>query len=379
MEWQFVPSILTIDPTQWNRLCPSDYPFIRHEFLAALETSKATCAQTGWQPHHLIAIQEGTLIAALPSYLKTHSYGEYVFDWAWADAYRRYGQEYYPKLLSAIPFTPCYGSRLLIHPEHAIAIHQVMPLIQAEISRLHLSGWHCLFPELQESNEWRDAGAQQRLGCQFHWFNRGYKHFDDFLATMNSRKRKNILKERRILAEQNISFEWLVGTDIHHHNWDAFYPLYRNTYLKRSGHSGYLTQDFFHRLGSSLADHVLLVNAKRMDSSGQQQLLASALFLRDSHTLYGRYWGSFDDYTFLHFETCYYQGIEFAIASNLQRFDGGAQGEHKIQRGFEPVLTYSNHWLRDLHFQQAITKALDHEAINIQAYLADATTYLPFK
>lgn len=384
MEWRFISSILAVDPDSWNRLCPPDYPFVRHEFLAALEQTGCTTPATGWQPHHLLVTEGTLLIAALPGYLKTHSYGEYVFDWAWADAYRRYGQEYYPKWISAIPFTPCYGSRLLIHKEYSLDSHELdrrelLQQLQQEALRLKLSSWHCLFPTQEESDQWKDAGTLQRLGCQFHWFNRAYRSFDDFLARMNSRKRKNISKERREVIQQGIEFEWLEGAAIQTADWDKFYSLYCTTYLKRSGHQGYLTRTFFHELGARMPDNLLLVSAHKTGHDGSKTTLAAALFLRDQHTLYGRYWGCFDEYQFLHFETCYYQGIDYAIAKGLQRFDGGAQGEHKIQRGFEPVLTYSNHWLRDENFHQAVARALTQEAIGIREYQADAKTYLPFK
>lgn len=379
MGWRFVSSILEVAPADWNALCPVDYPFIRHEFLAALEQSGCTTLKTGWQPHHLIFTRDKELLAALPLYIKYHSYGEYVFDWSWADAYRRYGQDYYPKLVSAIPFTPCYGARLLQREENFPSIAEVMKQIQDEAERLQCSGWHCLFPSAVASSHWCDVGIFQRLGCQFHWFNKEYHSFDDFLARMNSRKRKNISRERRELHQQGIYFEWLEGSDIRAQDWSDFYQLYRATYLKRSGHEGYLTAAFFQQLGAQMPEHLVLINACRQDDSGQKQRLASAFFLRDQHNLYGRYWGCVDEQTFLHFETCYYQGIDYAIAKGLQRFDGGAQGEHKIQRGFEPVLTYSNHWLRDVRFHQTIGQAMQQESESIRQYQRDASTYLPYK
>lgn len=379
MEWRFITSISEVAPEQWNSLCPVDYPFIRHEFLAALEHSGSTTVKTGWQPHHLLLIRNTELLAALPLYIKHHSYGEYVFDWSWADAYNRHGQDYYPKLVSAIPYTPCYGARLLTRDESFPSVAEVMGKIREEAERLQCSGWHCLFPTESSSSQWRDAGALQRLGCQFHWFNYDYHSFNDFLAGMNSRKRKNIARERRELHQQGIYFEWLEGVDIGHQDWADFYQLYRNTYIKRSGHRGYLTEAFFHQLGTQMPENVLLINAYKKSNDGQKNRLASAFFLRDQFNLYGRYWGCFDEQAFLHFETCYYQGIDYAIAKGLHRFDGGAQGEHKIQRGFEPILTYSNHWLRDQRFHQAIASALVQEAAHIENYQRDALGYLPFK
>lgn len=376
MEWRFINSIFELPPEQWNSLCTSGYPFIRHEFLAALEKTGCTTPETGWQPHHLIAVQNDELIAALPTYIKNHSYGEYVFDWSWANAYHRYGQAYYPKLVSAIPFTPCYSTRFLNrNPAQALPFE----IIKAEVERLQLSSWHCLFPNEQESAVWREAGALQRLGCQFHWFNRDYKNFDDFLAQMNSRKRKNISKERREIAQQGIRFEWREGSAIQPEEWSAFYQLYRNTYLKRSGRQGYLTEAFFQQLGVSIPDNLLLIHAHLPAVQGKPKHLASALFLRDEDTLYGRYWGCYEEHEYLHFETCFYQGIDYAITHGLQRFDGGAQGEHKIQRGFAPVFTYSNHWLRDSRFHHAISQALQAEAKEVRQYQIEASAYLPFK
>lgn len=380
MEIRFIDSIHTIDAAQWNLLCPANYPFVRHGFLAALEASGCISAATGWQPQHLLVVNDGQLVAAMPGYIKTHSYGEYVFDWAWAEAYHRHGFDYYPKWINAIPFTPCSGVRLLCHDPNNVAeyLAAIIPALEIHCAEQELSGWHCLFPDATLSAHFQAQAIQQRLGCQFHWFNRGYIQFDDFLAQMNSRKRKNILKERRQVIEQGFRFIHKTGAQLTPADWDLFYRLYRNTYLKRSGHQGYLSAQFFHLLGVTMSENLVMICAEN-SAVAATGTIAAALFLRDDHTLYGRYWGCQEEYQFLHFETCYYQGIEFAIANQLQRFDGGAQGEHKIARGFEPVLTYSNHWLSSPIFRPAIEQFIAQEADSIRRYADDARTSLPFK
>ncbi len=374
MQISFIHSLDQVSAAQWNSLCEGDYPFIRHEFLAALERSGSL--GDGWHTQHLLVHDADELVAALPLYLKTHSYGEYVFDWSWADAYQRYGFRYYPKLVTAIPFTPCGGPRLLVKDSGSTAalLPAIVAAIKTRAGELGASGWHCLFPLPELSQQLHGQQLAQRQGAQFHWFNRGYGNWDDFVAAMNSRKRKNINKERRMVAEQGISFIHRTGDEITATDWQMFYGFYRNTYLKRSGHAGYLTKDFFIQLGETCAEHCLLVTAYQQDRA-----IAAALFFIDSNTIYGRYWGCLAEYDFLHFETCYYQGIDYSIRHKLERFDGGAQGEHKIARGFEPVMTYSNHWLARADFQQAIEQFVAAERRSIGDYIADARNYLPFK
>ena len=376
MQITFVDNIALVDAARWNALCDAHYPFVRHEFLHALEASGSVGKGTGWQAQHLLVHEDDALVAAMPLYIKTHSYGEYVFDWSWADAYKRYGLNYYPKLISAIPFTPCSGARLLLGSGESQA--QLLPLIIEEIkqhlSKLRASSWHCLFPLADFSEQLISQQIPQRLGAQFHWFNRGYKTWDDFAAAMTSRKRKNINKERRMVAEQGIRFSPLRANEIRAEDWQLFYQFYCNTYLKRSGHTGYLTEEFFNLLRQTFAEYCLMIVAHKVDEP-----IAAALFFIDSKTIYGRYWGCLAEYDFLHFETCYYQGIEYAITHGLERFDGGAQGEHKIQRGFEPIPTYSNHYLLQPDFQNAIEKFLQSERPSVELYIQDAQTYLPFK
>lgn len=376
MQMTFLASLQQVPASRWDALCPTDYPFIRHGFLAALEASHCVTAAKGWQPQHLIVEENGQLLAALPLYLKSHSYGEYVFDWAWADAYKRNGLAYYPKLISAIPFTPCTGPRLLLADasRRSEILGAMVAAIKTRAQELQASSWHCLFSSEELSAELALAASVQRIGCQFHWFNRDYKHWDDFVAAMSSRKRKNINKERRSVAQQGVEFLVKEGRDISSADWALFYQLYCNTYLKRSGHSGYLTEAFFSLLGEHCGQAVVMIIARYQEKS-----IAASLYFKDSTTLYGRYWGCVEEYDFLHFETCYYQGIEYAISHGLQRFDGGAQGEHKIQRGFEPIITYSNHWLLRDDFQRAIADFTAREAPAILAYQEDAKHYLPFK
>jgi predicted N-acyltransferase len=373
MQCVFHDSIHAFNPGDWDSLCTDDYPFARHAFLAALEDSGSLGPDSGWQAHHLGVFQEGRLLLALPLYLKYHSYGEYVFDWSWASAYQQHGLDYYPKLVNAIPFTPCYGPRWLGDWE-ALDLQPVIDALKEECARLGASGWHCLFPTPNLKTRLETLGASSRLGVQYHWFNHGYRQFDDFLARVNSRKRKMIRKERRQVLEQGFKFDWREGESITGEDWRFFYQLYQLTYAKRSGHLGYLNQGFFQQLGETLPENLLMIRALKDDKP-----LAAALFLRDASRLYGRYWGSLAEFDFLHFETCYYQGIDYALAHGLSRFDGGAQGEHKLARGFEPVETWSNHWLVHPGFQQGVRAFVREEAASVQDYIAEARAGMSLK
>lgn len=362
--------ISAIAAPQWDALQADSYPFLRHAFLQALEDSGAVCAQTGWQPAHRVVWEGERVQAIMPLYLKQHSYGEYVFDFQWADAWQRAGRRYYPKYLSAIPFSPVQGPRLLTHSSAAAEL--LLADLEEELLAQRVSSLHLLFNAGTEDDWLRERSWLQRLGCQFHWFNRDYQCFDDFLAACSSRKRKNFRKERQAIAEQGISFHWLSGTEITPDDWQRFYPFYAATYLKR-GRSPYLGSTFFTRLGELMPESLRLVFARH-----QGREVAGALFLADEHTLYGRYWGCLEEYDRLHFETCFYQGMERCIVEGLQRFDAGAQGEHKLLRGFEPVLTQSWHRLQPgLH--GAVADFLLQEREGIQAYQRDALTYLPFR
>lgn len=376
MEARFLSSITQITSAEWNHLSGTDYPFLRHEFLSALEQSGSSDADSGWQPCHLTVYRDNTLVALMPLYLKSHSYGEYVFDWSWADAWRQQGLSYYPKLVTAIPFTPATGPRLCMAAEEnrTQLLSAMLAAIEQFASQQQLSSWHLLFPEREDAETLASQGASLRLASQFHWFNRGYTHFDDFLAGFNSRKRKNLRRERRRVAEQGISLQRREGEDITSTDWENFYRFYQTTYTKRSGHGGYLKREFFQQIGSAMPEHCVMILAY-LDGIA----IAGSLCFRSSDTLYGRYWGCDEELDCLHFEACYYQGIDYCIEQGLQRFDPGAQGEHKIQRGFEPVPTWSNHWISDPQFAQAIADFTRREVPHVEAYISQASGYLPFK
>jgi predicted N-acyltransferase len=376
LELQFIDSIHRVAAEEWDAVAGDDYPFLQHTFLAALEDSGATTAETGWLPQHLVIREGGVLCGLLPLYIKSHSYGEYVFDWAWADAYRRHGLEYYPKLLSAIPFTPATGPRLCLRDDlEADALYTVVAeQLQRRAEQLSASSAHILFPDVNDAERWQRAGLLQRVGPQYHWFNRGYQCFDDFLATFSSRKRKNLRKERRTVADQGLRLERLPGSNVSESQWRFFFHCYQMTYAKRSGHGGYLSEAFFQAIAQSMADRLLLVLAYEGDVP-----VAAALNFQGADTLFGRYWGCIREYDFLHFEACYYQGIEHCIEQGLSKFDPGAQGEHKIQRGFEPITTYSQHWLADASFSDAVARFLHTEQRHIAEYLQEAAQALPFK
>ena len=385
--FHFHPSIAAISADLWNGLANANpntaSPFLRHEFLLALEQSGSACTDTGWQPHHLVVTQSGRPIAAMPLYIKSHSYGEYVFDWSWAKAYEQHGRRYYPKLLTAIPFTPSHAARLLIaQAEDADAITAaIAQRVIEEARHLRASSWHVLFPTQEESARLAQLPLQDhghhrlhpRIATQFHWFNRSYTSFDHYLESFNSRKRKNLRKEREAVRADKVHFERFSGNVITEDLWQDFYRFYQNTYQVRGQH-GYLTLDFFRQLGATMPDNILMIVATR---DGRR--IAAALSLRDNTKLYGRYWGSLQEFQFLHFETCYYQGIEYCIEHGLQSFDSGAQGEHKIQRGFEPIITHSNHWIADAQFDAAIGDFLEREREYVEQYRGEAEGLLPFR
>ncbi|HUH38832.1 MAG TPA: GNAT family N-acetyltransferase [Spongiibacteraceae bacterium] len=376
IEAAFLDDIGRIGAADWNALAGTDYPFTRHEFLSALERSGSVSERSGWTPQHLLLRRDAKLVAVMPVYVKSHSYGENVFDWSWAEAYQRHGMNYYPKLVAAIPFTPATGPRLCVaEGESRAALTRVAA--QALLTRaeaLSASSTHVLFPDLEASAQWQDAGFSCRWGAQYHWFNQGFASFDAFLETFSARKRKTLRRERRIVAEQGVELEVLSGPRLREEHWAAFYRFYQLTYAKRSGHGGYLTPGFFAALASDLADQVVMVLARQGG-----EYVAGALNLRSSDTLYGRYWGCTRELDCLHFEACYYQGIDYCIAHGLKRFDPGAQGEHKIQRGFTPIKTYSNHWIAHPGFRSAIDRVLVEEQGYIEEYLVEAATMLPFK
>jgi len=375
----FINSITEVGVDDWNALTGTDNPFMRYEFLLALEKSGCTTRASGRQPHHAIVKQVSPgldeTVAILPLYLKTNSWGEYVFDWSWANAYQSHGLDYYPKFVTSAPFTPSTGHRLFVKDEqdHGTVIYQLKSAIEEKADFLRASSWHVLFPDAEQHQWFSDAGLLPRTACQFHWFNRDYASFDDFLARLSSRKRKNLRKERTRVSEEGISFRHVEGADIDAALWQDFYAFYQSTYMVR-GMQGYLSPEFFIEVGETMPEQMFMVCAEQ-----NEKMIAAALFFKSGDTLFGRYWGSARDFQFLHFETCYYQGQEYAIANGFKRFDSGAQGEHKIQRGFEPLLTYSNHWIARPDFRDAIENFLREEDKHIERYRQEAQQLLPFR
>jgi uncharacterized protein len=369
-----VDSLAEVEPTGWDA-CAGGNPFVTHAFLQALEQSGSATAETGWLPQHLLLEDsDGQLIGATPLYVKSHSYGEYVFDHGWAAAYERAGGRYYPKLQVAVPFTPVPGPRLLLHPNAPPeSRRQLIGGLVAVAKRTGVSSLHVTFPTADDCDAFVAAGLLRRIGRQLHWENQGFSTFDDFLAVLNARKRKQIKRERRD-ANAAVTIELLSGDDLKSRHWDAFFRFYISTSDRKWG-PPYLTRAFFDLLGERMANRVLLVMAKH-----DGRYVAGALNLIGSDTLYGRNWGCIGDFPFLHFEACYYRAIEFAIARGLKRVEAGAQGEHKIQRGYLPQPTYSAHWIRDAGFRQAVEDFLQRESLAVKSEMEELEEGLsPFR
>ena len=372
-------SLGEVPAAQWDACAGADDPFLSHAFLSALEESGSASARSGWLPRHLVVEDgAGTVIAAAPLYLKSHSYGEYVFDWSWADAYERAGGRYYPKLQSAVPFTPVTGRRLLVRPGTDAETESELKdaLIAAMVTlgqSLGVSSVHVNFPTEAEWRRLGDHGLLLRTGQQYHWRNRGYESFDDFLASLSSRKRKAIRRERRAVADQGIVLSTLTGDAIAERHWDAFYGFYRDTSERKWG-SAYLTRAFFSLIGETMPGNVVLVLA---EAGGRT--VGGALNLMGGDTLYGRYWGCAEAYRFLHFEACYYRAIDFAIARGLKWVEAGAQGPHKIQRGYMPRRTYSAHWIADAEFRRVIERFLAEERAAVEDEMALLGQHSPFR
>jgi predicted N-acyltransferase len=368
--------ITAIAPADWDVCAGPDNPFVSHAFLAALEESGSANGKTGWLPQHMIMESEnGRIIGVVPAYVKSHSYGEYVFDHGWAQAIERAGGRYYPKLQVSVPFTPATGPRLLVAPgadEDAVRRTLVAGL-KAVAEKRELSSVHATFLEARDREAFEDARWLIRLGCQYHWYNAGYETFDDFLGALSSRKRKDIRKERQQIAASEIEMVTLTGGDLAPEHWDVFYRFYIDTSDRKWG-SPYLTRDFFHRIGRTMADRIVLILARY-----RGEWVAGALNLLGSDTLYGRNWGCGADFKFLHFETCYYQAIDFAIANGLTRVEAGAQGEHKIQRGYLPVQMESAHWIAHPGLRDAIAHFLDRETVAMQEQIAMLSEHSPFR
>jgi len=374
--FKFSTSIEEIGQAVWDDLADGSSPFCQYLFLHALEASGSVGGKSGWQPFHLVIYQNSEPVGILPLYKKTHSYGEYVFDFAWANTFRQHGMNYYPKLVAAIPFTPVTGARLMLNAR--VNKQQLLPILCQEITNQlvlsDMSSMHWLFVEQDISVLLQEHGQVQRQAVQFQWFNRQYSSFEDYLTHFNSRKRKNVKKERLKVIHEGIKVVRLHGDNLSEENMRFFYACYKQTYLKRSGHDGYLTEDFFQQIFRDLHQNLMLVIALK-----DEQPIASALFIYDENQLCGRYWGALEEIHNLHFECCYYQGIEFCIERNIAKFNPGTQGEHKILRGFEPIFCYSNHSLKELAFHEAVERFVKEENTQITQYKNNAEKLLPFR
>lgn len=367
---QITDSIQQVDANSWDALV-GDMPLLSHAFLSALETSQSVGKGTGWQPYPMVVHESGQLVGAMPLYVKSHSYGEYVFDWAWAEAYERSGLSYYPKLLSAIPFTPITSQRLI---SSNFEIKTLMVAALDETMHKHqLSSAHVIFPDDDSAVALKQAGWLQRHGVQFRWENVGFNDFDDFLSILSHDKRKKIRQERKKVVASGVVCRHIKGADITPAEWDFFYRCYANTYLEHRS-TPYLTPAFFHQIGLSMPQNILLVMAYVDDMP-----VASALNIYHQTTLYGRYWGALQYVPNLHFELCYYQAQEFCIAEKIQYFEGGAQGEHKLARGFKPRPTCSFHKIAHADFATAIQDFVEKESQGIAAYTTELEDRAPFK
>lgn len=368
--------ISTVATGDWDACAGGDNPFVCHAFLLALEESGCASAEEGWMPQHLLLEDPaGRLVGAAPMYVKSHSQGEYVFDHGWANAFERAGGRYYPKLQIAVPFTPATGPRLLVRAgeDHA---HVVRMLLQGAVrvaEQFDVSSLHVTYPTEAEAEIGREFGLLHRTGEQFHWFNEGYADFDAFLAALSSRKRKAIRKERREALANGIEVEEVTGDALSEDHWDAFYAFYMDTGSRKWGRP-YLNRRFFSLLGERLGDRVVLMLAKR-----EGRYIAGALNLAGTRALYGRYWGCVEDHRFLHFELCYYRAIDWAIRHGLQRVEAGAQGPHKLARGYLPVTTHSVHWIADPGFRRAVAEYLEHERREVEREMDYLGELSPFR
>ena len=375
MQVRRLNNITDIPAEQWNALEFAGNPFLRHEFLAALEHSRCVSKATGWTPCHIVACDDNdTLAGAIPLYLKTHSYGEYVFDWSRAEAYQRSGLPYYPKLLSAVPFSPVAGPRLLTAKTNSQETKtKLMTNLLDYASSAEISSLHILFPNEEDQKLLADFKFLPRFDCQFLWENQGYASFADYLQAMRAERRKKIKRERRRVKEQGVSFKVLHGKDISPGDWETIYAFYAATYHVR-GRPPYLNPEFFQYLGTFMADSLVVFMAMH-----NRRPVAAAFCLRDDKTLYGRYWGCTEEFHSLHFEACYYQGIEYCIQNGLQRFEPGTQGEHKLLRGFAPRRAYSMHRIAHTAFREAISDFLGRERRLMEDYINRCGAHLPFR
>lgn len=370
-------ALTDVPAAEWNALVPDRNPFLSHEFLSALERHQCVGENTGWLPCHIVCRDDqGVLLGAAPLYLKFNSYGEFVFDWNWAEAYRRHGLPYYPKLVSAIPYTPATSPRLLLaldqpHPE--ATVRAIMESVLEHAHRQYCSSIHWLFPMPAEMAPLQGQGFLPRIGCQFHWRNRGYRDFQDFLDTLTAKRRKNINRERRLVREAGLELRILSGRELSEAQWHIVHEFYCSTF-QRLGGVPTLTLPFFQDIAHALSEQLILVLA-----FAQGREVAGAISFRSANTLYGRHWGCRADQDSLHFEACYYQGLDYCIQQGLQRFEPGAQGEHKIYRGFLPTLTHSAHWIAHPGFRQVIADFLDRETPAVRQYAQQLLHHSPYR
>ena len=373
-QWRVIDNLSDIPKQQWELLDYSNNPFLSYSFLSSLE--KFDCLKNQyWQPSFIVIEDKQELLGAIPLYIKTDSYGEFVFDWAWADAYEHARRQYYPKLVSAIPFTPVSGTRLLVNKNHnAEKIKKA--LVKAATSLMEekeYSSLHFLFPDNDDNQVLVDNDGLSRQTIQYHWFNQNYRDFQDFTDSLTSKKRKKIIKERRDVINSGIEVQRLTGNEITDEQWQTFYNFYASTFYKKWGEPR-LTLDFFRTIGKELADETLLILA-----SLNNETIAGAFAMTDGTTLYGRHWGCSQQIPFLHFELCYYQTIEHTIETGLTKLDAGVQGEHKLARGFQPVAMPSAHWIREDDFRYAISNFLERETVLMQEHIESLKTHLPYK
>jgi predicted N-acyltransferase len=375
MRAEFHSSIEELDAGEWNALGALGNPFLRHEFLASLERTGCVGPARGWQPCLITLSDPRGLAAAAPAFLKTHSYGEFVFDFAWAEAYSRHRQRYYPKLTVAVPFTPATGPRLLVRPDldQAATANRLLGALEDFTRRRQLSSAHLLFLDEPGRAACERRGWLMRRDCQFHWINRGYSSFEDYLETFTAEKRKKARRERRRVLEAGIRFETRLGRELDAALLDRVYQFHRDTFL-RHGHEPYLTRAFFAEAARTLGDALMVKIAFERATP-----VAAAVFFWSQEALYGRYWGAASDYHSLHFEACYHQGIEFCIERGVQRFEPGTQGEHKVSRGFAPALTWSAHYIADERFRAAIGGYLEREGEAVEDYAAEIREHVPYR
>lgn len=376
MRTRVIESLDHVSAASWNRLLDDTNPFVRHEFLAGLEATGCASAETGWHPCHIVCeAADGELLGALPLYLKTNPYGEFVFDYAWAGAYQRAGLAYYPKLVAAVPFTPAAGPRLLTHPDHdrAPLMAELLQRATRFAGETGASSLHLLFPRAQDREALESNGLLLRKDCQFHWHNKGYQSFDDFLATFTAAKRKKTRRERRRIREAGVHFEVKTGAELTTADWNEIIVPYSNTFLMR-GREPYLRQEFFEHICATLPDNVVVFMAYQ-----EAALVGVSICFRSATALYGRYWGSNRFVDSLHFETCYYQGIDYCIREGIELFEPGTQGEHKIARGFVPTATWSAHWLSHPQFAAAVDDYLERERAHVDDYMDVLGDHVPYK